>query len=133
MEEAAFDSYAHNRSAWNREAEEGINEWTQPLSAEVIAKARRGDWQVLLTPSRPVPPAWLGAENGRLDGKRIPGLASGGGQQGPGSTAPRALARWNGPAAGSRAEPGEVLERPRPGSRAEPGEVLERPPSRAPP
>lgn len=83
MENATFDSYAHNRTAWNRQVEDGQNQWTLPVSPEVIAGARRGDWQVVLTPSKPVPLAWFGTENGRLDGKRILGLASGGGQQCP--------------------------------------------------
>lgn len=68
----------HNRSAWNRLVEAG-NEWTVPASPEAIAAARRGEWQVLLTPTRPVPRDWFGD----LHGARLLCLASGGGQQGP--------------------------------------------------
>lgn len=81
--DSPFDSYDHNRSAWNREVDRGQNRWTQPVGPDVIARARRGDWQVVLTPTKPVPHAWFGAKDGRLDGLRILGLASGGGQQGP--------------------------------------------------
>ena len=54
-------------------------EWGQPISHEIYAKAARGDWDVVLTPLKPVPHAWFGD----LRGKRVLGLASGGGQQMP--------------------------------------------------
>ena len=54
-------------------------EWGVPITHEAYRKARQGDWQVFLTPTRPVPRAWLGD----LQGKRVLGLASGGGQQMP--------------------------------------------------
>ena len=52
-------------------------EWGQPISHEVYEKALRGDWDVLLTPTKPVPHEWFG----QLKGKKLLGLASGGGQQ----------------------------------------------------
>jgi SAM-dependent methyltransferase len=73
-----MDIRDHNRRAWDRQVDEG-NEWTVPASAEAIAAARRGEWQVVLTPTRPVPHDWFG----RLKGSRVLCLASGGGQQGP--------------------------------------------------
>lgn len=79
----SLDSYSHNRAAWNRQVDGGKNRWTQPVSSDVVDRARRGDWQVVLTPTKPVPHAWFGANQGRLDGLRLLGLASGGGQQGP--------------------------------------------------
>ena len=54
-------------------------EWGRPIDRAAFARAKSGDWTVLLTPTKPVPPAWLG----ELKGKRILGLASGGGQQMP--------------------------------------------------
>lgn len=54
-------------------------EWGKPISHEAYERARAGDWEVFLTPVRPVPRRWLG----ELNGKRILGLASGGGQQMP--------------------------------------------------
>ena len=58
-------------------------EWGQPISHEAFAQALAGQWQVYLTPTRPVPHEWFGD----LKGKRILGLASGGGQQIPVFTA----------------------------------------------
>jgi SAM-dependent methyltransferase len=72
------DIFSHNRDAWNKMAAGG-NRWTVPVSAEEIARARRGDWSVLLTPSKPVPAAWFDG----LRGKNVLVLAGGGGQQGP--------------------------------------------------
>jgi len=54
-------------------------EWGRPISHEVYARALAGEWDVLLTPTKPVPHEWLGD----LEGKRVLGLASGGGQQMP--------------------------------------------------
>ena len=58
-------------------------EWGKPISHEVFEKAQQGDWNVFLTPVKPVPHEWLG----NLTGKKILGLASGGGQQMPVFTA----------------------------------------------
>lgn len=68
----------HNRAAWNREALTG-SEWSTPVGAEAIRAARAGHWQVILTPTRPVPRDWFG----ELVGRRVLCLASGGGQQAP--------------------------------------------------
>lgn len=73
-----MDIRKYNRSAWDREVERG-SEWTVPVSAEVIAEARRGRWEVLLTETKPVPRAWFP----ELEGKDVLCLASGGGQQAP--------------------------------------------------
>src|ERR1700692_3446824 len=73
-----MDVLAYNRRAWNRRAEKG-NRWTVPVGPEVIAAARRGDWQVVLTATRPVPRSWFP----ELTGLDVLCLASGGGQQGP--------------------------------------------------
>jgi SAM-dependent methyltransferase len=70
--------YEQNRRAWDEQVREG-NMWTQAVGPEVIARARGGDWSVLLTPEKPVPRAWFG----ELRGKDVLGLASGGGQQCP--------------------------------------------------
>ena len=52
-------------------------EWGTPVSHEVCGKARRGEWDVLLTPTKPVPHEWFPP----FPGCRLLGLASGGGQQ----------------------------------------------------
>jgi SAM-dependent methyltransferase len=68
----------HNREAWNRESTLG-GEWSVPVSEETIARARSGDWEVILTPRKSVPSDWFGD----LRGRRVLCLASGGGQQAP--------------------------------------------------
>src|SRR5437763_2650294 len=73
-----MDVVTYNRHAWDRQVEQG-NRWTVPVGPEVIAAARRGDWQVVLTPTRPVPRDWFG----NLAGLEVLCLASGGGQQAP--------------------------------------------------
>jgi len=69
---------AHNQKAWDRLVEQG-NRWTVPVTSQEIAAARRGEWQVHLTESRPVPDDWFPD----LAGLSVLCLASGGGQQGP--------------------------------------------------
>ena len=68
----------YNRTAWNRSVETG-NQWTVPVGPEVIEAARKGEWSIVLTPTKPVPRAWFPP----LDGLEVLCLASGGGQQGP--------------------------------------------------
>lgn len=58
---------------------EGGWEWGKPVSHETYIKALHGEWNVLLTPTKPVPHEWFGT----LRGKKVLGLASGGGQQMP--------------------------------------------------
>ncbi len=68
----------YNRRAWDREVESG-NRWTEPVSPETIEAARRGEWEVLLTETKPVPREWFPD----LRGLDLLCLASGGGQQAP--------------------------------------------------
>ncbi|MCP4752872.1 MAG: class I SAM-dependent methyltransferase [Proteobacteria bacterium] len=67
-----------NRTAWNRQVELK-NQWTVPVDREVIRAARKGEWDVLLTPGISVPREWFPP----LSGCGVLCLASGGGQQGP--------------------------------------------------
>jgi SAM-dependent methyltransferase len=69
---------AHNRIAWNRQSKSG-SRWCQAVSSDEISAARRGIWNVILTPNKNVPLGWFGD----LKGKRVLCLASGGGQQAP--------------------------------------------------
>lgn len=69
------DVNAETIDRWVREGWE----WGRPISREEFARAKEGDWDVLLTPTKPVPHRWLG----ELKGKKLLGLASGGGQQMP--------------------------------------------------
>lgn len=66
----------YNAETIDRWIEEGWA-WGRPIDHEVYANAQRGEWDVLLTPTKPVPHGWFG----ELKGKKILGLASGGGQQ----------------------------------------------------
>jgi SAM-dependent methyltransferase len=74
-----MDIRSYNREAWNREVEGGQSRWTQPVSPEVIAKARKGEFSILLTENIPVPRKWFPP----LPNVEVLCLASGGGQQGP--------------------------------------------------
>ena len=67
-----------NAKTIDRWIEEGW-EWGRPISHEEYLKATQGIWDVLLTPTKKVPRDWFGD----LKGKKILGLASGGGQQMP--------------------------------------------------
>jgi len=67
-----------NRRAWNQESSDN-GPWSRPVSPEVIAAARCGDWQVILTPNKAVPRDWFGD----VQGRQVLALASGGGQQVP--------------------------------------------------
>ena len=66
---------AETISKWCREGWE----WGKPIDHETYVKATRGEWGVYLTPTKIVPRAWFG----ELSGKKVLGLASGGGQQMP--------------------------------------------------
>jgi SAM-dependent methyltransferase len=68
----------YNRAAWDHQVATG-NRWTVPVSPDVIAAAKRGEWSVILTPTKPVPRAWFPP----LAGLNLLCLASGGGQQAP--------------------------------------------------
>lgn len=67
-----------NARTIDRWIEEGW-EWGIPISHEEYEKAAAGQWDMLLTPTKFVPHEWFG----ELKGKRVLGLASGGGQQMP--------------------------------------------------
>ena len=65
-----------NSNTIDRWVEEGW-EWGKPITHEAFLKAKNGEWQVLLTPTKPVPKEWFGT----LSHKKLFGLASGGAQQ----------------------------------------------------
>mgnify|MGYP000653060676 CR=1 FL=1 len=73
-----MDVRTYNRDAWNHAVSTG-NKWTIPVTADVIARARTGAFELLLTPSRPVPASWYPP----IKGAQVLCLASGGGQQVP--------------------------------------------------
>ncbi|MGX8677763.1 MAG: class I SAM-dependent methyltransferase [Sphaerochaetaceae bacterium] len=67
-----------NRESVNRWVSSGW-EWGTPITHQQYIDARNGKWDVLLTPVTPVPHSWFGNPTG----KKVLGLASGGGQQMP--------------------------------------------------
>jgi SAM-dependent methyltransferase len=73
-----MDILTYNRRAWDHQVATA-NPWTVPVGPEVIAAARKGQWKVVLTPTRAVPANWFPA----LTGLEVLCLASGGGQQAP--------------------------------------------------
>lgn len=73
-----MDVRNHNRAAWDRNVETQ-NPWTQPVGREIVERARQGQFELFLTPTKPVPLDWFP----ELSGTPTLCLASGGGQQGP--------------------------------------------------
>lgn len=67
-----------NSKTIDRWVDEGW-EWGVPIDHETYIKAKNGEWDVFLTPTKPIPHEWFGT----LKGKKLLGLASGGGQQMP--------------------------------------------------
>ena len=65
-----------NRQAWDKAVDRG-SRWTVPVDRETVAAARRGLWEIVLTPSKAVPKWWFPD----LGGAQILCLASGGGQR----------------------------------------------------
>lgn len=74
-----MDYIKKNSIAWNNHVNNGYV-WTIPVSSEIIEKAKRGIWEVVLTPQKTVPRDWFPDE---LYGKKVLLIAGGGGQQGP--------------------------------------------------
>lgn len=73
-----MDVRTYNREAWDRLVEER-NRWTVPVTSDDVQRAKRGDWQIVLTPTKPVPRTWFP----KLPNTDTLCLASAGGQQGP--------------------------------------------------
>lgn len=71
------DYITANQQAWDKQA---ISQqaWSIPVDSKTIEKAKKGNWQIHLTPS-PLNKTWLGD----VKGKHILCLASAGGQQAP--------------------------------------------------
>lgn len=67
-----------NSKTIDRWVDEGW-QWGIPISHETYCEAVSGNWDILLTPVKSVPHSWFGT----LSGKKVLGLASGGGQQMP--------------------------------------------------
>ena len=68
-----------NQREWDKIAEAGC-EWTKPISHEKLIENKNNHFKVYISPSIPIPRDWL-PDN--IKGKKILGLACGGGQQMP--------------------------------------------------
>lgn len=73
-----MDIVNYNREAWDKQTRSGCK-WSQPVDQETIERARRGEFEIVLTPIRPVPADWFPD----LNGCDVLCLACGGGQQAP--------------------------------------------------
>ena len=73
-----MDIRSHNRAVWDAFHTRDCP-WTRPVTPEQVAAARRGEWQIFLTPMPPVPAEWFPP----LPNCSVLCLAGGGGQQGP--------------------------------------------------
>lgn len=73
-----MDVQSHNKAAWDQNVSKQ-NQWTQPVSPDVIQAARTGTVSIVLTPIKIVPAHWFPT----LTGAKTLGLAAAGGQQAP--------------------------------------------------
>ncbi len=73
-----MDIFSYNSKAWDQQVHQG-SPWSKPVSSEEVARAREGDFKIILSPTKSVPAEWLK----QIKGKKVLCLASGGGQQGP--------------------------------------------------
>ncbi len=73
-----MDIATYNSAAWDSYVDKK-DRWTMPVTEQALIDAKNGDWNIVLTPTKPVPHEWFPD----LKGLKILGLASGGGQQGP--------------------------------------------------
>lgn len=73
-----MDIVKHNKLAWDNYVDKN-DRWTIPVSEQELENAKNGNWNIVLTPKESVPHNWFPD----LEGLKILGLTSGGGQQGP--------------------------------------------------
>ena len=70
----------YNRQAWNEQVAKK-NRWTLPVTPDEIERARNGDWNIVLTPTKPVPREWF--PDFKSQESKVLCLAGAGGQQTP--------------------------------------------------
>lgn len=68
-----------NSQIWDNRAENN-DIWSVPVTSETVSQAKKGNWSIVLTPTKSVPKDWF---PNSFQNKKILCLASGGGQQGP--------------------------------------------------
>ena len=72
-----MDIVKHNQVAWDNQSNQAESAWVKPVSRDEMAGARAGNWQVILTPTKPVPSEWFG----NIRGKNYWGLRPGAGSR----------------------------------------------------
>ena len=72
-----MDYVKENSKIWD-DRSANADRWSVPVSSEETALARKGEWSIVLTPSKPVPRDWFPQE---LAGKNVLCLAGGGGHR----------------------------------------------------
>lgn len=73
------DTLSRSAAYWNKQAADE-ERWSVPVDAATIARARSGDWSIVLTPEKAVPRTWF---PDTLTDLKILALAGSGGQQAP--------------------------------------------------
>jgi SAM-dependent methyltransferase len=73
------DTLERSAAYWNKQAADE-ERWSAPVDADTIARARAGDWSIVLTPDKVVPRAWFPSD---LKHVQLLALAGSGGQQAP--------------------------------------------------
>jgi len=73
------DYIKFNEKAWDHFADDNYM-WTISVTSEEIEKAKCGVWDVVVTPTKPVPKDWFPKD---FTNKKVLLIAGGGGQQGP--------------------------------------------------
>ena len=53
-----MDYVKENSEIWDSRAEND-DKWSIPFTSEIIQKARNGEWDIILTPTKPVPHDWF--------------------------------------------------------------------------
>ncbi|MFC2083615.1 class I SAM-dependent methyltransferase [Bacteroidota bacterium] len=73
-----MDVSRYNSLAWDIQVD-NKNRWTVPVNKSIINDAKKGKWEIILTPTKAVPKEWFP----KISSIDVLCLASGGGQQGP--------------------------------------------------
>lgn len=74
-----LDIIKENGKIWD-ERSSNNDTWSVPVTKEMVIEAQKGNWQIVLTPIKPVPIEWFPPN---IKDCNILCLAGGGGQQGP--------------------------------------------------
>ena len=54
-----MDVAKHNSEAWDRVADSGKSRYTKCVTPEQVAEARKGNWELDVSPRKTIPKSWL--------------------------------------------------------------------------